>query len=142
MSKSLLIEQATSYIHFFNSPSPKSPPADLGTLHTLLYNITRHILTLLRIAPSTIDTSEATAGVSSLANLVISKWTQWVEALVISVGQSEMYPQSTVAAWAANLDTIAQTAEQGHAAAFARELIPARERFMREAGWMMGPRRW
>jgi uncharacterized heparinase superfamily protein len=53
-----------------------------------------------------------------------------------------MYPQSTVAAWAANLDSIAQTSEQGHAAAFARELSPARDRFVKEVGWMMGPRRW
>lgn len=135
-------KQATSYIHFFNSSSPKTPPADLGTLHTLLFSITRHILSLLRVAPSTIDTSEATASVSALANLVITKWSQWVDSLVATVAQAEMYPQSTVSAWAANLQAISQDAHEGHAAALARELGPARERFMKEVGWMMGPQRW
>ena len=129
-------------MHFFNAPSPKSPPVDLGTLHTLLYSITRHILALLRIAPPSIDNSEATSSVSALANLVIAKWAQWVDALIASVGQAEMYPQSTVAAWAANLDAIVQGGEEGHAAAFARELAPAKDRFEAEVGWMMGPRRW
>ena len=122
---------------------------------------------LVRLIPPSANVDMGTTRkLLDLGKSVITSWISWVSALSAEVNErSGMYPHSTVQNWASNLDSLANapssatstptsapfspwlsypqpSAETSNAMvdSFRSAMIPVRDRFMAELGWLIGRR--
>ncbi|WVW82437.1 hypothetical protein I302_104447 [Kwoniella bestiolae CBS 10118] len=151
---------ASTYIQFFTSNA--KPPLEAESIFAFLQPLTTCLQTLLSVVPVT---SPPTNPVLELAKLVLSIWTLWLTSLSAEVNQrGGMYPHSVVTTWADTMDRLTSKSTTGqwdanHSAhwslpssrpanedrtsfdeSFRQALMPLRERFLTEVGWMIGRR--
>ncbi|GFZ43656.1 hypothetical protein JCM24511_01376 [Saitozyma sp. JCM 24511] len=104
---------ASTYLSFFSSPSNQLATS---TLHTFLSALTAHILTLLRLMPSSAQTAPR-GPLLRLGETILPAWDAWLSNLSDEVNnRGEMYPHSLVSSWADNLDSLANAASVPQAA--------------------------
>jgi hypothetical protein len=155
---------ASTYIKFFTAPRDSAP--EPNTIFNLLHALTTHALQILALVPA--DTPPNARPFLDLANLVLSNWTLWVNALAEEVNSSGgMFAAGMVSTWADGLDSVTRTpptpSTPTHASAlsswaspismpahpatenplvdgFRQALRPIRDRFFNELGWLVTSR--
>jgi len=159
--------KASTYLSFVTSPPHTSTPPDPQAIQSLLYALSTQITYILRLIPSSANTSTGPSGaLLSLGKTVISSWTTWLSTVSTEVNQrSGMFPNSTVQTWSNNLDTLANAPTQSQASqhapspfgwgsypqptaaaetphplvdSFRGAMGPIRDRFVTELGWLIG----
>ncbi|WWC86381.1 uncharacterized protein L201_001257 [Kwoniella dendrophila CBS 6074] len=149
---------ASTYIRYFTLTT--QPPLGTESIFTFLQPLTFYLQALLQNVPAN---APATNAVLELAKLVLSIWTRWLDFLAVEVNQrGGMYPHSAVTHWAEVLDRLVAkdqpfsnsaqhwslsssqpTVSENSVAfdeSFRQALLPVRDRFVKEMGWMIGHR--
>lgn len=153
---------ASTYIKFFTAAAQNGQSSpEPNTLFHLLHALTAHVLQILALVPA--DTPSDARPFLDLANLVLSNWTAWINALSDEVNnRGGMYPSGTVSTWVDGIEAISRTPEApGQSAApvssllswggpttqpqvtselvtgFRQALQPIRDRFVNELGWLV-----
>lgn len=158
------LSQASTYINYLVQPQSSASDYDLQAVQTLLFTLSIHIYTLLRLVPGNTDMGHGTVTHSllELGKSLVNHWSNWLSKLAAEVNQrGGMFPSSTVEVWANNLDTLASSSrpqstfspfpsnlfqsannepEHQLVTSFRSALVPLRDRFASELGWLIGRR--
>jgi len=126
----------------------------------LLNALSTHIAYLLRLIPPSANTNLGpTQTLLNLGKTLISSWATWLNTISLEVNQrAGMFPHSTVETWIYNLDTLASSTQPsggfgwGYSQPVAQEssnalvdsfksaMVPIRDQFISEMGWLVGRR--
>lgn len=155
------VKTATTYIKFFTQPS-SSTSSEPNTIYHLLHALTSDVLQLLSLVPCQTQPPSAARPLLDLANLILTSWEQWIGGLSDEVNnRGGMYPHPTVSSWADGLAGLARAPPASQASAvalsswatpislpsqqvenhladgFRQALIPVRDKFANELGWLV-----